>query len=55
MKVAEMGLETSNTSKAFNSHSNLFEQVDFDDLLRSFQDWNDILKDVDIDFDEVSP
>ena len=32
-----------NSSEAFNTASEMFEEVEFDDLLRTFQDWEDTL------------
>lgn len=52
--MAETGLETSNTTDAFNHTSDPFENIDFDALLQVFQDWENILRAEKIDFDEFS-
>jgi len=52
--MAELGGQSSNTSDAFAAASSAFETVDFDNLLQTFQDWEDTLKSENINFDELS-
>ena len=52
--MVETESETSNTSDAFATASSAFETVDFDDLLQTFQDWEDTLKFENINFHELS-
>ena len=43
-----------NTSEPFNAVSSAFDDVDFDALLQTLQDWEDTLKAENINLDELS-
>jgi len=39
-----MTIDTSNTTSNFDETYQTFEDVDFDDLMRAFQDWENLLR-----------